>query len=340
MLPTTTATTESAWYLISVSELICISPTKDNALSFDGRGDEIYASAYIRSYDRTTGKLAATWSTRTLVYGDSANSTRLQAGTESAAGGIRAGDTIPDAGSVEHLVSLQTQRFPWQVWQGPLRDNGNALVISMSVWESDGRDQPHQAWLTRQDQLSSTLYAHSQVAERIARNAPFGPMVIGSTVQTPATSSVAGTIGSALENIAFVFPLSEVISLTVGGADRPVGLRSYSNSAASDIVLPNTVIVFTREMIETALNGPYLSVIATGVPGQTLQIPGPGYMIIHFADGSPAFGPGVYAMVLRVERTAGPPSSQPASQHQDGACIPKVGETFDQAAARLANCRQ
>jgi hypothetical protein len=302
----------SGRYLITVTELICVSPTKDDDFGFDGRGDEIYAAAYVRKYDRTTGALAAFASTKTRVYGDSASSDRIKAGTQSGGGGIKAGDHIPDGGRVERMVPPLADQFPWRVWEGELRSNIDALVISPSVWESDGRNDAQVAWVREQGEISSTLFAHGDVAGRIAEGSTFGSLVIGE-------NAVGNTVTSNLDQLgnlatatvisgALMFPIPALLDEAIARRlDRPVGLRYFDREAVgTDIVLPNTAIVLTREIIEAALNRPYVPVVPSGVPGELLQIPGPGYIVITFADREAKYGPGVYTMVLQVERVSPP----------------------------------
>jgi hypothetical protein len=91
-----------------------------------------------------------------------------------------------------------------------------------------------------------------------------------------------------------------------GDSDRPIGLIP-SGFADSDAVLPNQMVVLTREIIEAALASPPASTPST-VPPSWPRVPKPGVMMIPLRDGDHknAFSvverPAIYEMYLKVER--------------------------------------
>lgn len=300
--------TPSGRYLVTVLQVICVAATKDNEFSFDGRGDEIFAAAYVRKFDRTTGSLLEAGSSSTRVYGDASGSTRIKAGSQSGGGGVKGGDHVPDGALMRRVGAPLSDQFPWRVWEGELRNGIDALVISPGVWESDGRDTTLRAWVTQQSEISNRLFTHGDIVTRIAGGSTFGAMLIGSeavgNTLTATMNQVSQAAANAFISSILAFPVGNVLSEALGAStDRPIGLRRFDNSPGSDIILPNTVVVLTREIIEAALARPYMPVLPSGIPGELLQVPGPGYIFLTFADRERELGPGIYTMVLQVERT-------------------------------------
>jgi hypothetical protein len=303
----------SGWYVVTLNEIICYTPTRDNQLSLDGRGDEIFAAAFIRGYDRSTGRaFPRTVVRKTRVYGDSAGGTRIQAGSRSAAGGIQEWDTIPDGGSLRsgvigRLVPPQDDRIPWKIWEGELANGLDAIAISLSVWESDGKERTYLSWVAQQERITEQLWTHGTVAQRIAAQ-PMGfsllqPFEIGATITANGAIAIADRAALAIAAIAsggVLIPSNEMADILSGGADRPVGVRRYDSSVGSDIIVPNTLLVLTRELAEATLAG-YVPQVVPAV-GRQLLTPGPGYMLATFADRESQYGPGQYMMILQIER--------------------------------------
>ena len=73
----------SGKYLVTITGIRAYLASTDDMLSRDGTGDEIYAAAYIRRYDRRDGKLAAVTTRKSSSHGDTFHfsSTRVQAGS-------------------------------------------------------------------------------------------------------------------------------------------------------------------------------------------------------------------------------------------------------------------
>jgi hypothetical protein len=161
----------SGRYLVTVLGFRAYAVSADDPLSRDGFGDEAYAAAYIRRYDRRTEKQISATTCRTRTYGDVAvansatisnscgSSTganpqaevssgssqvaigmpRIQGGNWMPTGGIRDYDMIPNGPAV--AARSQTPKdnaFPWRLWEGTLIDGVDALVITPSLWEQDG----------------------------------------------------------------------------------------------------------------------------------------------------------------------------------------------------------
>jgi hypothetical protein len=105
----------SGKYLVTLTGIRCYQASMDDLLSRDGVGDEVYASTYIRRYDRGTGELVETATRQSASHGDVQNfgNQRLQAGTRSQTGGIHDGDMIPGPALLAmRSVQPQSVTFP------------------------------------------------------------------------------------------------------------------------------------------------------------------------------------------------------------------------------------
>ena len=238
----------------------------------------MYAAAYVRRFDRTSFQLLENTVRQTLPYGDITNygTSRLQAGSQTPTGGIRAGDRIPANLTVARTFPAQESSFPWKVWEGRLTNGADALLVSPSVWEYDGGSMVLQEWVQSQSVLNSTIFMDAGVQNRVASQV-LGPLEVGATVPT--------------------FPrLPQLI--VDGRQDRPVGLRPLG----SGTVLPNITVVLTREIIEQALASQWVRVQLPVVPGVVLDIPKPGIIVLNFSDAPTGRGSAAYSLILQVEK--------------------------------------
>ncbi len=288
----------SGKYLVTMTGLWCAKATQDNPLDLDGHGDEVYAAAFVRKYDRTTTQNLLSFNRQTRVYGDSNQSDRIQAGTQTALGGIRAMDSIPNNATADRRVAPQDNSyFPYKLWGGTLTDGADALIISPSIWESDGKPSLFYQWNEKQNSVSSSMFLDTKVQDQITSK-KFAPVTLGATVGTPGdVSSGSHTAGDIVMALVGIPPLNMLTS----SGDRPIGL------VQSDLdrnALPNTAIVLTREIIETALSSSHPPVASAPV---IILTPKPGIMVITFSDSGPKLGDtgASYVMALQVERCEG-----------------------------------
>jgi len=285
---TTPPASASASYLVTITGLLCLQNTRDDIFNRDGKGDEVYAATYVEQYDRNNGSGAlSSYFANTWVYGDTSTpgTQRQQAGSLSSSGGITAGNYIPDGTSPQGkrtLTPLPTT-FPELLWQGTLTDGVDVILLSPSVWESDSEPSVYNDWTQKINNLgnANSLFNNQKVADQI-KNQVFGPLVLGTTEAIP-SGAIVGIINS-------TFGLLPIQLLFQGGRDRPIGLISND---VNTLLLPNTMIVLTREIIENKLLRENSWATAT----------------ITFADSQKALAgvdaPGTYLMFLQVERTAG-----------------------------------
>lgn len=296
-----TAPVVSGKYLITITGLRAINMSFDDQLSRDGKGDEVYAAAFVRRYDRRSGAVADTVEHRTtLTYGDTYlfGTTRVQAGTMSSTGGIRDGDPIP-ANSDPSVRSQppSTTGFPLKIWEGTLTDNVDVLVLSPSIWERDVAKYAFWSWQTSMKEITPSLMSRPEIQGQIA-SGTFGQMLFGTvTLQTAEIplelQAVFGIITGPITALA--------IHLDKGDLDRPIGLYQ---SAANDLVFPNTMVVLTREIIEAGLAPLPPGTAPVGLPAAWPRMPRPGVLMIPFIDGAQiaGLGPARYELYLTVER--------------------------------------
>lgn len=269
---TATVTRTMGTYLVTVTGLICGEGTVDTAVGGliatghpDGAGDEIQAAAYIRRFNRGTQQLMEYGNRVTRIYGDiSGGPGRLQAGNVTSTGGIQAGNWIPASFSIARASAAQESAFPWRVWEGPLTDGGDVVLVSPSLWEHDGDPANYNRYVDNQRVMDQTILTDPNVQARITGQA-LAPVEAG------------------------------IVAYPLVGSDRPIG--------GWNMTLPNTTIVLTREIIEKALSSwwPPTQWVATGT---TVAVPKPGIMIVTFTDRPGDFNPtpATYSMVIQVER--------------------------------------
>jgi hypothetical protein len=294
-------------YLVTITGLLCRIATHEDPLDRGGKGNKVYAATWIRRYDRRTGESQEETNAVTAVYGDTSHfPDRVQAGSMSLTGGINDGDFIPPNVRGDRGNTPPSDRmFPLKLWQGTLTDGADVLIFSPSIWEDAFDGSWFYLWGPAQNTLSASLLSRQEVQDQI-NNRAFGPLVLG------ATASASGNYSQAAEGVAvtaaFGVPVLSIPAklLFGGGKDRPIGIVPNGFDATA---LPNTTIVLTREIIESALSG--------NLPPSPLPIiiNKPGIMLINFQDtfrrgdwanlgmGQGLYiSPGQYTMILQVER--------------------------------------
>jgi hypothetical protein len=298
----------SGKYLVTMTGLWCAKPTHDDPLDFDGHGDEVYAAAFVRKYDRKTTQIQEYYARQTRVYGDSNKSDRIQAGSQTQMGGVRAFDSVPNNATADRRVAPQDNSlFPYKLWGGTLTDGAEALVISPSVWESDGEPSFFYIWNQNQNTTSNSIFLDTKLQDLITSR-KFATLTSGVTAGT------AGGAGRVADDVILSTTLTMLgipaLPFFVRGHDRPIGLVE---SGPDQNALPNTAVVLTREIIETALASPYATLATPPAPGIAIPINKPGIMVVTFADDSNNIGGNstlgdaraTYVMTLQVERCEG-----------------------------------
>jgi hypothetical protein len=133
------------WYDITLEGFTVNNQTWDNILNVDGWADEVYIHADVRVIDQA-GNLLLPSVRQSATMGDT-NSfpNRVQAGSATARGGLRSGDTFPYNPPWERQEGLQSNRPPMRLFEGELTDD-LAVAITPTIWEWDGGTDLFNVW--------------------------------------------------------------------------------------------------------------------------------------------------------------------------------------------------
>ena len=135
-----------ATYRVIVAGFTATRATWDHALEVDGKGDEVFLST--RIVYRVRRKKSSTDQFATPVLGDTNGYTnRIQAGSASALGGIRNGDTFPSPLNKRARPKDDAEVPPLELWSDRLVQGRTAVVITPTIWEHDGAGDVFGGWL-------------------------------------------------------------------------------------------------------------------------------------------------------------------------------------------------
>src|SRR5207253_699893 len=133
-----------------------------------------------------------------------------------------------------------------------MTDGVDALVISPSIWESDGDLTLFNRWVQNQINLNQTLISAKPVQDQI-NNKQFGYFKLGNVVEGTTNINTNGWETAAILALDAIFAIPSVDLPLNTAKDRPIGLAPNDMNSSA---LPNTTVVLTREIIEAALKGP------------------------------------------------------------------------------------
>ncbi|MFN0180926.1 MAG: hypothetical protein ACKVZ0_19145 [Gemmatimonadales bacterium] len=251
----TSLTVVRARYRLVAEAIRVASETADKPLSEDGVFDEVFVASFAERYLRPS---PATGGGMTLVerqpvqvshvHGDVANwlpSDRVQAGTASATGGVRARDVISPiwaAPSGNYLGGSPG----FVLWEGELLPGKHDLLLRPTIWELD--DTYSGGALSRNPNAGSCLYFLCSWPAIIAGAASF---------MAPAQAAMAGSQIAVIDGYKVGYVGSpSVVHLEKQSSDRPVGLQ-VDGTAPKHLGLTgdwyDKVVVLSSEKIEAAL---------------------------------------------------------------------------------------
>jgi hypothetical protein len=212
-------------------------------------------------FDRQTGQLKNQDARRTKVLGDingrvfgetdGGEFKRFRAGTASPTGGLKNGDSYPNAANARirgpQAAPPNRETFPFEVWTGDLTNNSDAVIILPTLWSRDGKTEPISQWENAEIAAASQIWWDPTVQEGL-RGTSLG------VISPPGSATPSGNPLGRLAGAAFQAGLGQPWALAVlfdpSAKDRPIGINPQARG------LPRRAIVLTREMIEAALNGP------------------------------------------------------------------------------------
>jgi hypothetical protein len=226
--------------------------------------DDVYGGFVMLHFNRQTGQLLDSDGRHTKVLGDingrvfgetdGGTFPRLRAGTANVTGGLKNGDSYPDAAHARFRGQDGTppnrETFPFEVWTGELTNSSDAIVILPSLWSRDGKTQPYEAWQSRELTSGSQLWYDRAVQEAL-RQTSLGVVAPPGAI-TPNNDQMFNRIAT-------------LVGATIlGGLGQPWALAFAFDPSARDVPIgfdqnkafPRRAIVLTREMIEQALNSP------------------------------------------------------------------------------------
>jgi len=231
--------------------------------------DDVYGGFIMLHYDRQTGQLKNQDARRTKVLGDingrvfgetdGGDFKRLRAGTASPTGGLKNGDSYPNAANARirgpQGAPPNRETFPFEVWTGDLTNNSDAVIILPTLWSRDGKTEPFDAWQSAELTAASQIWWDPAVQEGL-RGTTLG--VVAPPGSATPTSDRLLTNAVNLLGAALVAGLGQpwamgffnLSAFDPSTRDRPIGLNPSVRG------LPRRAIVLTREMVEQALNGP------------------------------------------------------------------------------------
>jgi hypothetical protein len=225
--------------------------------------DDVYGGFIMLHFNRQTAQLLNQDARRTKVLGDingrvfgetdGGDFKRLRAGTASATGGLKNGDSYPDAANArvrgQHSAPPNRETFPFEIWTGQLTNASDAVIILPTLWSRDGKTQGFDNWQNAELTAASQIWWDPAVQQALRQTtlgvvAPPGSSTPNSDQQFRKLGEVVGAV--------FLAGLGQPWALGLvfdpSSKDRPIGLSPSANG------IPRRAIVLTREMIEQALN--------------------------------------------------------------------------------------
>jgi len=133
-------------YRVTINGFTVHNQTWDHAFEVDGKGDEVFLLADVKTVNRDR-KIEFSTQRRSKTMGDrNGYSYRIKAGSRSAMGGIRTGDEIPKKNPWRRAGRPRPDRLPMVVWEGELVEGKNAVAIIPTIWEWDGGSDAFGEW--------------------------------------------------------------------------------------------------------------------------------------------------------------------------------------------------
>jgi hypothetical protein len=253
-----TSVAASGKYRVTLTGARAYQPTLEIQTGPDGAGDEVYASAAVMVWNRTTQAIQSQNVVRTLEYGEVPNAqlypNRIQVGTVTAYGGIKGTELIPqqfDPMGSTPMPPPATDRFPLLLWEGTLTDGADAVLVIPTLWDRDIDPSLYVVW--RNAWLSPTmprLFATPELQNLLAQGVLTSPSL---------------TVGPAV----IAVPPPE---LTLSVKDHPIGLTPKPTSGPPAFAdYQDRYVMITREKL-TQLQGPgaYLTLPISYVEPQSL----------------------------------------------------------------------
>jgi hypothetical protein len=340
--PTPTNAPASNRYRVVATGFRVLHQTKDDFFSRDGHGDEVYGGFMTFHYDRNTSKLVDQSLRRTNVIGEhgydglgfgdrlirgvggamdllttgadpAVKSARIKGGTATPDGGFAQNDVFPAVAdpSKTYGAAPTNNTFPFLVWEGPLTDGQDAVVILPSMWEFDGFPDGFNKW--HQSEQANVLQIWSdQGVQAAVAGTQLAMLSPPGTLETSFGLHYSASNAFELVFVGAVGPLSALIA---GSYDRPIGVKMNgvggTGGMASGPSMPRRAVVITREIMEATLAKQATYNPATTAPGVfqiygappvILPTPPPGTLAVQLFESPAEDLQGMYILYLQIER--------------------------------------
>ena len=264
-------------FRVTITGLVAVEQTWDDAMQRDGKDDEVFLLAEARLIQITDNVPSAITQrvVRSLVMGDTNGfqpEERIRAGRASEDGGIQSGDKIGTTGT--RNGEPREDRIPLKVWEGDIYDDMSLMIVP-TIWEWDGApnglEQLSRSFLGAIDFIGAGADSAGDLPSSHSRGVDQGYPFLKRYSEMLTVRDVVGA-GEAQEQ-------------TVVGtqADRPIGMsRTVGNAWHFD---PWVISLGPRAARDLA---------------QHDSGNGPGVIVLHYEDG-PALH-GKYDLYLQVEQ--------------------------------------
>jgi len=285
---TTTVEVQRRNYRLIADSIRVAADTVDEPLSGDGKFDEIYIASVAEVRNRSTSVLIKRSPMQvSAVHGDISfwpPPQRVQAGTTSGNGGIRAGDTVGPIWAAGGAATGST----FVLWEGELFDATQDLFLHPMLMELD---EPDYAYARQSREPWQNCGATLCNWENFLRNSNWESAILKGAAPSKASPQILPVDGA----LGWI-PESEIVHLEKHARDRPIGLAVRSATPGLRGIQAawfDKVVVLTREKLETAL--------ASGNNKIEIrywdrwQLPNTPPSSVNFLNGD-------YTLVIRIER--------------------------------------
>lgn len=237
----------SGRYRITLTNFTVNAQTYDNPFQLDGKGDEVYLATHILLFDTSSTNLVVSNEVRTSkMYGDvSGFSYRVRAGTAGSTGGLATGNSVGAA-------TTPGGEFPMVLWEGPLVQGKNVLVVIPTIWEWDDNPELFGNWLT----------GRHAMLDRLLQAEPLAALLLNTDLQ-PVELGAGG--------------LYVRTNMFGDARDRPIGLRPGQPVSTSGFMAPlsndatGTYANMTGSVVQNILQNSPFATIAKAVLDRIFQ---------------------------------------------------------------------
>ncbi|HEY0997021.1 MAG TPA: hypothetical protein VGD77_13595 [Gemmatimonadaceae bacterium] len=169
----------SVRYRVTLNGFTALRQTFDHPLQIDGKGDELYAAAWVAEVDTASPDMAKHWVVRSRTMGDQNGfPNRVKMGS-APGGGIRTGDKYPTPAPWQRKGGLAGDSLPMVLWEGDLVPGRSAVIITPTLWEWDDNPEIFAYWVVSRGAALEKLVA-PEVLPSLVANKSWFPLDLGS----------------------------------------------------------------------------------------------------------------------------------------------------------------